>query len=100
MASSAPGTNKTTSLKGHLGKMLELLAFLDYHKPDIVAIQETRIDDSISTSELSPDSCPYNAYSSDLIIPGLVTNGTAKICCLGLILALFYSTMIIKIYFG
>ena len=29
------------------------------------------------------------AYSSDLIIPGLVTNGTAKICCLGLILTLF-----------
>ena len=31
-----------------------------------------------------------------LIISGLVTNGTAKICCLGLILALFYSTMVIK----
>ena len=27
--------------------------------------------------------------SSDLIIPGLVTNGTAEICCLGLILVLF-----------
>ena len=26
---------------------------------------------------------------SDLIIPGLVTNGTAKICCRGLILVLF-----------
>ena len=32
---------------------------------------------------------PYIQYISDLIIPGLVTNGTAKICCLGLILALF-----------
>ena len=38
--------------------------------------------------------------ASDLIIPGLVTNGTAKICCRGLILALFYSTMVIKNYFG
>ena len=38
--------------------------------------------------------------SSDLIIPGLVTNRTAKICCGGLILALFYSTMVIKNYFG
>ena len=38
--------------------------------------------------------------TSDLIIPGLVTNGTAKICCLGLILALFYSTMVIKNDFG
>ena len=37
---------------------------------------------------------------SDLIMPGLVTNGTAKICCRGLILALFYSTMVIKNYFG
>ena len=37
---------------------------------------------------------------SDLIIPRLVTNGTAKICCLGLILALFYSTMVIKKDFG
>ena len=34
--------------------------------------------------------------SLDLIIPGLVTTGTAKICCLGLILALFESTMVIK----
>ena len=33
---------------------------------------------------------------SDLIIPGLVTNGTAKICCRGLILVLFNSTMVIK----
>ena len=33
--------------------------------------------------------------TSDLIIPGLVTNGTAKICCLGLVLALFYRTMVI-----
>ena len=33
---------------------------------------------------------------SDLMIHGLVTNGTAKMCCLGLILALFYSTMVIK----
>ena len=38
--------------------------------------------------------------SSDLIIPELVTNKTAKICCRGLMLALFYSTMVIKNYFG
>ena len=70
-AFSAPGINQSTSLKGLKfvslningirGKKLELLAFLDYHKPDIVAIQETKIDSSISTSELFPDSCPYNA---------------------------------------
>ena len=71
-ASSEPGINKSTSLKGLKfvslningirGKKLELVAFLDCHKPDTVAIQETKIDDSISTSELFPDSCPYNAY--------------------------------------
>ena len=44
------------------GKKLELLAFLDCHQPQIVAIQETKIDSSISTSELFPESCPYNVY--------------------------------------
>ena len=34
------------------GKKLEFLAFLDFHQPQIVAIQETKIDSSISTSEL------------------------------------------------
>ena len=74
-ASSAPGINKSTSRKGLKfvslningirSKKLELMVFLDYHKPDIVAIQETKIDGSISTSELFPDSCPYNAYRKD-----------------------------------
>ena len=67
-ASSAHSTNKTTSLNGLKfvslningirGKKLELLAFLDYHKPDIAAIQVTKIDGS-STSELFPD-CPFD----------------------------------------
>ena len=79
-ASAAPSTNKTTSLNGLKfvslningirGKKLELLAFLDYHKPDIVAIQETKIDGSISTSELFPDSCPYNANRKDRNLHG------------------------------
>ena len=30
------------------GKKLELLAFLDFHQPQIVAFQETKIDSSIS----------------------------------------------------
>ena len=47
------------------GKKLELLAFLDFHQPQIVAIQETKIDSSISTSELFPESCPYNVYRKD-----------------------------------
>ena len=42
----------------------------------------------------------YFFFDSDLIIPRLVTNRTAKIRCLGLILALFNSTMVIKNDFG
>ena len=47
------------------GEKLELLAFLDFHQPQIVAIQETKIDSSISTSELFPESCPYSVYRKD-----------------------------------
>ena len=52
------------------GKKLELLAFLDFHQPQIVAIQETKIDSSISTSELFPESCPYNKYRKDRTLDG------------------------------
>ena len=52
------------------GKKLELLAFLDFHQPQIVAIQETKIDSSISTSELFPESCPYNVYRKDRTLNG------------------------------
>ena len=41
------------------GKKLEQLAFLDFHQPHAVAIQETKIDSSIATSELLPETCPY-----------------------------------------
>ena len=52
------------------GKKLELLAFLDFHQPQIVAIQETKIDSSISTSEFFPESCPYNVYRKDRTLDG------------------------------
>ena len=53
------------------GKKLEfLLAFLDFHQPQIVAIQETKFDSSISTSELFPESCPYNVYRKDITLDG------------------------------
>ena len=58
---------KISSIKG---KKLELLAFLDFHQPQIVAIQETDIDSSISTSELFPESCPYNVYRKDRTLDG------------------------------
>ena len=52
------------------GNKLELLAFLDFHQPQIVAIQETKIDSSISTSELFPESCPYDVYRKDRTLDG------------------------------
>ena len=47
------------------GKKLELLAFIDLHEPQIVAIQETKIDSSISSSELFPETFPYSVYRKD-----------------------------------
>ena len=41
---------------------IRVLAFLDFHQPHVVAIQETKIDSSIATSELFPETCPYNVY--------------------------------------
>ena len=52
------------------GKQLELLAFLDFHQPQIVAVQETKNDSSISTSELFPESCSYNVYRKDRTLDG------------------------------
>ena len=47
-----------------------IASFLDFHQPQIVAIQETKIDSSISTSELFPESCPYNVYRKDRTLDG------------------------------
>ena len=52
------------------GKKLGLLAFLDFHQSLVVAIQETKIDSSIATSELFPETCPYNIYRKDRNIRG------------------------------
>ena len=46
-------------------KKLELLAYLDSHQHQIVAIQETKINSSLSTSEMFPETCPYNEYRKD-----------------------------------
>ena len=52
------------------GKKLELLAFIDFHQSQIVAIQETKIDKSILTSELFPESFPYSVYRKDRTLNG------------------------------
>ena len=78
--SSAFGTSKNNFIGGLKfvsininsirSKKLELLAFLEFHQPHIVAIQETKIDGSIATSELFPESCPYNVYRKDRNLRG------------------------------
>ena len=35
-----------------------------------MAIQETKIDSSIATSELFPETCPYNVYRKDKNLQG------------------------------
>ena len=52
------------------GKKLELLAFLDFRQPHIVAIQETKIDSSIATAGCFPESYPYNVYKKDRNLRG------------------------------
>ena len=42
----------------------------DLYQPQIVAIKETKIDSFISTSELFPESCPYNVYRKDRTLDG------------------------------
>ena len=51
-------------------KQRELLAFLDEHQPHVVAIQETKIDSSFTTSELFLESCAYSVYRKDLNLHG------------------------------
>ena len=52
------------------GKKLDLLAFLEVHQPHVVAIQETKIDSSIATSELFPETCQYNVFRKDRNLHG------------------------------
>ena len=52
------------------GRILELLAFIDFHQSQILAIQETKIDNSISTSELFPEYFPYSVYRKDRTLNG------------------------------
>ena len=49
---------------------MDLLAFLDVHNPHIEAIQETKIDSSIATSEPFPETCPYNIFRKDRNLHG------------------------------
>ncbi|CAG2237329.1 unnamed protein product [Mytilus edulis] len=47
------------------GEKLELQTYLQTENPDIVALQETKIDKSITTNELIPDTLGYDIYRND-----------------------------------
>ena len=47
------------------GKKFDLMAFLEVHQPHVVAIQGTKIDSSVATSELFPETCQYNIFRKD-----------------------------------
>ena len=70
--SSPCGTNRSSFISMNInsirGKKLELLAFLDFHQPHVVATQETKINSSIATLELFLETCPYSVYRKDINI--------------------------------
>ena len=52
------------------GEKLDLMAFLEVHQPHVVAVQETKIDSLIVTSELFPETYQYNAFRNDRNLHG------------------------------
>ena len=49
---------------------MDLLAFLEVRQPHVAAIQETKIDNSVATSELFPETCQYNVFRKDINFHG------------------------------
>ena len=53
------------NINGTRGKKLDLQAFLSVNEPDVLALQETKVDDSITTSELFPSCLDYTILRND-----------------------------------
>ena len=53
------------NINGLRGKKLELHAFLASEEPDVVAIQETKIDKNIMSNEMIPDYLEYDVFRTD-----------------------------------
>ena len=53
------------NINGIRGKKNDFAAYLDTYKPGIVAVQETKIDENISSAEIIPNSCNYSVYRRD-----------------------------------
>ena len=52
------------------GKKLDILTCLEVNQPHGVSNQETKIDSSIATSELFPETCQYNVFRKDRNLHG------------------------------
>ena len=55
----------TVNINSIRDKKLDLMVFLEVHQPHVVAIQETKIDSSVATSELFPETCQYNIFRKE-----------------------------------
>ena len=53
------------NINGLRGKRLELQAFLASEEPEVVAIQETKIDKGIMSNEMIPDFLEYEIFRTD-----------------------------------
>ena len=71
-SSKALGGLKLTSININSirDKKLDLMVFLEVHQPHVVAIQETKIDSSVATSELFPEICQYNVSKINSMFEG------------------------------
>ena len=58
------------NINGIRSKNLELSSFLEMEDPDIIAIEEIKIDRNILTSELFPDNFKYDVYRNDRTLNG------------------------------
>lgn len=58
------------NINGIRGKILELQSFIEGENPDVLAIQETKIDKSIQTAELFLDILNYDVYRNDRTLHG------------------------------
>ena len=70
------------NINGIRGKNLVLSSFLKMEDPDIIAIQEIKIDRNILTSELCPDNFNYDVYRNDRILNGGGVNLLVNKTCL------------------
>jgi hypothetical protein len=58
------------NMNGIRGKKHQLSSFLEVENPDIIAIQETKVNKSILTPELLPNNLNFDVYRNDSTLHG------------------------------